>query len=837
MCKDRNHDASQSKDRGEQLTRRKLMQAAAWATGGGLLAGRIVDPETALADSAMDAASLLTRDRIAYTPTFKYRPYRSRPAKSPDTVSWLQIDLGESVRIDAVRLFPANERLVPGKDEYYPGEGFPECFRLETAEDAAFQKPATLAEFSRVPFSNPKDSIVSIPGIKQKARYLRLTVTRMPAPACGALNPDAAEANPICSEEGRYWFALSRIAVIAGGKELSLGRPVVCDEIFGNKSDARQITRQERIETEYVHRDRPERVTPRSAWKPVPYKAQVPVTGVTLRGGLFESTMRNNIGYLLGSYTVDDLLLQFRERAGKPVPPLSRKVDQFWESDLAGSNAGRFLMGACNTLRWMDDPELRNRVEAVVDGIAECRQPNGHVMAYPEDSVFYSERGAYTRAWLTHGLIEAGIGGNKKAFEMLRGNYDLFNSEKFLPELMRAGVQGGQGMIANTRMYFTPVGKPEDIQLIQRYYLEDRWLAELAKYNQDQIWQYPYDRPHCYLLTNLEAYMDVYRATGDEAVGKGVKAGWEMYKKHWVQQGGSISIIEFLSSPPDSQSLTLKLGEFCGNAFWAFLSQRFQMIDPDEERYAAEIEQSIYNVAIANQKGTYGLRYHVLLVGNKEKATRNNTCCEGQGTRLIGSLPEHIYSIAADGLYVNLFEPSAIEWKQDGVPMKLTMETRFPFSCHVKLAVTTPLPKPAKLRVRVPGWAANDLSVSVNGMAAGAGKPGTFLTLDREWSNGDVVSFTLPADFTLTEYTGADQIPGHKRYSLAWGPFLYAAVGSKDAVIRLPGPSVKNIAASLTPKPESPLHFSVAGNPDVVFVPYWQVDEEEFTCFPAIEVG
>jgi hypothetical protein len=46
---------------------------------------------------------------------------------------------------------------------------------------------------------------------------------------------------------------------------------------------------------------------------------------------------------------------------------------------------------------------VRRRINVVVDGIEECRQPNGYIMAYPEETIFYSERAAYTRAWLTHG--------------------------------------------------------------------------------------------------------------------------------------------------------------------------------------------------------------------------------------------------------------------------------------------------------------------------------------------------------------------------------------------------------------------------------------------------
>lgn len=64
--------------------------------------------------------------------------------------------------------------------------------------------------------------------------------------------------------------------------------------------------------------------------------------------------------------------------------------------------------------------------------------------------------------------------------------------------------------------------------------------------------------------------------------------------------------------------------------------------------------------------------------GRRNTATCDNTCCELQGTRLFGSLPEYIFSIARDGLYVNLFEPSSIRWKQSGEAVSLTLISRFP---------------------------------------------------------------------------------------------------------------------------------------------------------------
>jgi len=221
--------------------------------------------------------------------------------------------------------------------------------------------------------------------------------------------------------------------------------------------------------------------------------------------------------------------------------------------------------------------------------------------------------------------------------------------------------------------------------------------------------------------------------------------------------------------------------------------------------------------------------------GTKEKSTHENTCCEGQGTRLIGSLPEHIYSIAPDGLYVNLYEPSTIRWQQKGQPMALTMRTRFPYETHVQGTVRTTAHTRANLRIRVPAWAGGEMKVSVNGKVTGAGKPGSYVALDRQWSNGDTIEFTLPANFRVRRYTGDDQIADKARYSVEYGPILLAAVGSsKVNLVVDKGHEAEHLANHLSPVEGSPLHFTVRDNPGQTFMPYWQIAHEEFTCYPTI---
>ena len=73
--------------------------------------------------------------------------------------------------------------------------------------------------------------------------------------------------------------------------------------------------------------------------------------------------MDRNAHYLLTSFTVNDMLRDFRIRAGKPVSEKKdRDIDIEWLKYLPGSVAGRFLMGTGNQLRWKDDPELRKRM-------------------------------------------------------------------------------------------------------------------------------------------------------------------------------------------------------------------------------------------------------------------------------------------------------------------------------------------------------------------------------------------------------------------------------------------------------------------------------------------
>ncbi len=733
--------------------------------------------------------------------------YASPSVTNQDTVCWVQVDLQRSLPVEKVKLFPIVDWnwLGPIKTQNFPAR-----FKIETSDDPEFRTASLVVDQTGADFPNTEDAVIIFPGNRAAGRYVRLTATRL-------------NGKKLC---------LMRFEVWSGGTNVAEGCPVA-DSFKGNLG-VTDLTRKSRPQDEVVT-DNPGNILPVAQWKPVAYQAQAPLGGVHLGEGLFKTAMQNNITYLMSTATVDEMVRDFRERAGKSNPKGLRKPSYFWDTMLAGQNAGRFLMGAGNTLRWMEDAALRQRMNEVVDVIAECRRPDGYIMAFPADAIFTSERAAYTRAWVTHGLIEAGYAGNPKAFPLLRGFYDWFNHSPYLPELLRRPIQGQQGTIADTRVYFTPIGKPEDLQVVQRYFQEDYWLDQLAKRDLKAIWKYPYDRPHCYLLTALEPYLDLYRATGERKYLEAAKGGWELFHDDWEQIGGCISIIEGKVCPPKSY-LYHGTGELCGSVFMARLSQRFHLLYPDEDKYVEEIEKAIYNVTLANQLGDEGILYHANLVGRKDDKIPHDigTCCEGQGTRMIGSLPEYIYSIAPDGLYVDLFAASEITWQQNSQTLKVQMTTRFPFDNKVALRFLLAAPTASKIRVRVPAWAAKPMPILVNDQLVATGVPGTYVTLERTWKDGDNITFTLPAELQMTKYTGQEATAKNPRYALQYGPILLAAVGtgadSPEAHFACDSASLLN---RIKPKAGQPLHFSIEGEPNYSFIPYWEVPtKHNFTCFP-----
>lgn len=162
------------------LTRRTFLETSV-ALGARIAAPNLVKAGTGGAAPVLNeqAVPAPTGEWMTATPTSAYRAYRSKPAKSADAATWVQIDLGEVHPIDYVKVYPANEKLVPGRDEDWAGEGFPVRFKIEVAANPGLGNPQVVVDQTAADFHNPKGLIQKFSASGVSGRFVRLTATRL----------------------------------------------------------------------------------------------------------------------------------------------------------------------------------------------------------------------------------------------------------------------------------------------------------------------------------------------------------------------------------------------------------------------------------------------------------------------------------------------------------------------------------------------------------------------------------------------------------------------------------------------------------------------------------
>lgn len=147
------------------------------------------------------------------------------------------------------------------------------------------------------------------------------------------------------------------------------------------------------------------------------------------------------------------------------------------------------------------------------------------------------------------------------------------------------------------------------------------------------------------------------------------------------------------------------------------------------------------------------------------------TCCGGTGLENHTKYQETVYFRSADdsALWVNLYAPATLTWPEKG--FTVTQETAFPREDHAKLTIdgTGSL----DLKLRVPAWAQRGFVVTVNGRRQDLdARPGTYVTLSRTWSRGDVVEVRMP--FSVRIERAVDR---PDTQAVFWGPVLLQVMG------------------------------------------------------------
>ncbi|MEO8254942.1 MAG: beta-L-arabinofuranosidase domain-containing protein, partial [Flavobacterium sp.] len=151
-------------------------------------------------------------------------------------------------------------------------------------------------------------------------------------------------------------------------------------------------------------------------------------------------------------------------------------------------------------------------------------------------------------------------------------------------------------------------------------------------------------------------------------------------------------------------------------------------------------------------------------------------CCVGSGLENHSKYGELIYSHSENDLFVNLFIPSELNWKEKGI--QLVQTNNFPNENATQLLLKLKKSKTFSLNIRYPKWAKN-VKILINGKAETfKGNPSEYINLNRKWKDGDKISFQFTVE-TKLEY-----LPdGSNWAAFVRGPIVLAAeTSTKDQI-------------------------------------------------------
>ena len=181
-------------------------------------------------------------------------------------------------------------------------------------------------------------------------------------------------------------------------------------------------------------------------------------------------------------------------------------------------------------------------------------------------------------------------------------------------------------------------------------------------------------------------------------------------------------------------------------------------------------------------------------------------CCACIGAAGAGIIPQMALLRGKTGITLNFYERGVMNTETPtGKDLALAIDTAYPYDGAVGITLSLAAAERFDLTVRVPAWC-KGATVAVNGVSEAA--ESGYLTLSREWCDGDVVALSFPMPITrILPPAGAaneDLFAAYRR-----GPIVLAAdkrVTDPSAVLEIKCDEDGCVAETFAYCPEIPEH-------------------------------
>ncbi|MDQ0638218.1 DUF1680 family protein [Pedobacter sp. W3I1] len=510
---------------------------------------------------------------------------------------------------------------------------------------------------------------------------------------------------------------------------------------------------------------------------------------VRLLDGPFKQAQETDKKYML-SLNADRLLAPYLREAG--LQPKAASYGNWENTGLDGHIGGHYLSALALMYASTGDTKVKERMEYMIAELDRCQVKNGdgylagipggkeiwkEIKAGNIKSSSFSLNGKWVPLYNIHkiyaGLYDAyAVAGNAKAKQMLLKLtdwcVDLVSSlsDQQVQELLKSEHGGLNETFAHV---YAITGDQKYLQLAKRF--SDQSILNPLLKNTDA-------------LNGLHANTQIPKVIGFEEIALLNKDAdwanaaaffWKTVVEHRTVAIGGNSVREHFHPANNFSSMTESREgpETCNSYNMLKLTKQLFLATPSNT-YLDYYERTLYNHILSSQRPEGGFVYFTPMRPGHYRTysslQESFWCCVGSGLENHGKYGELIYSHNKNNLYVNLFIPSTLNWKEKGI--QLTQQTLFPDAENTTLKLQLKNNQRFALHFRQPAWIEKGkMTVLVNGKKVIAKSDANgYASIDRVWSTGDVLNISLPMH-TTTEFMpdGSDWV------AFLRGPIVLAA--------------------------------------------------------------
>lgn len=519
----------------------------------------------------------------------------------------------------------------------------------------------------------------------------------------------------------------------------------------------------------------------------IQHTKSAPVKDVQIEGGLWgerQATNRNRtIPAIYHQMEITGRVDAWRLK-WKPGDP---KPHIFWDSDM-----GKWLEAVAYSLMTHPDAALEAQADAVIDLIEQAQQPDGYLNIF-FTAVEPENRWKNLRDW--HELYDAGhliegavayaeATGKRKLLDIMCRYTDHIDARFGRDEGKLRGYCGHPEIeLALVRLYHA-TGEKRYFEL-SKYFVDERgqqplyFDVETVARGEDprNYWAktYRYCQAHvpireqktamghsvraAYLYSGVA---DIVAQTGDAELAAVCKTIWDDLVQHQMYITGGLGPAHanegftFAYDLPNETAYA----ETCAAIALVFWAQRMFNLEHDS-RYVDVMERALYNGFLSGVsfEGRHFFYANPLAsfpnvnpydrfsgITTEQHYHREEwfdcACCPPNLARLIASIGSYFYSTSNDTLFVHLYNQNRSTLTVGGTTVRLAQQTNYPWDEQVEMTVGLDAPARFKMALRIPEWC-RSYTLSVNGAAVQAAAARGYVTIEREWANGDTVTLRL----------------------------------------------------------------------------------------------